>query len=397
MFTKISKEQKQQLNEIMQLMTDNLDISETLFLKAKEHYEAIGKWLSDDDLFKKFGIDIYTQGSFSLGTVIRPVSNEDDYDIDLVCELNINKNSIKPSQLKQLIGDRLKDNKRYKEMPADEGSRCWKIEYSDSEKFHIDILPSISVKDTTILEKMGVEYDLTQFSIYFTDKNKPNEWLISNPKGYMKWFQRKMKEIYKRRKQLLMEKFAYADIEDVPDYSVKTPLQRAIQILKRHRDIMFIDENENKPSSISITTLAAMSYQNEDNIYDTLESIIYQIRSSRILDKHQIEILNPVNGEENFADKMNDDVDKKEAFKKWIDNVDELLELIPETKGLDKVAEKLSESFGETIVKKAYDNYGQKYKELENSNKLFIKTKTGILSTEQQNSRKVKKHTFYAD
>ena len=35
-----------------------------------------------------------------------------------------------------------------------------------------------------------------------------------------------------------------AQVEDVPEYKVKTPLQQAIQILKRHRDIMFVKDAE---------------------------------------------------------------------------------------------------------------------------------------------------------
>ena len=45
------------------------------------------------------------------------------------------------------------------------------------------------------------------------------------------------------------------EIEDVPTYRVKTPLQMAIQLLKRHRDIYFQNNNENAPISIIITTL----------------------------------------------------------------------------------------------------------------------------------------------
>jgi hypothetical protein len=36
---------------------------------------------------------------------------------------------------------------------------------------------------------------------------------------------------------------------------VKTPLQQAVQILKRHRDMMFADDPEHKPISVIITTL----------------------------------------------------------------------------------------------------------------------------------------------
>jgi Adenylyl/Guanylyl and SMODS C-terminal sensor domain len=44
-------------------------------------------------------------------------------------------------------------------------------------------------------------------------------------------------------------------IEDVPEWQVKTPLQRAIQILKSHRDVRFQGDPENRPVSIILITL----------------------------------------------------------------------------------------------------------------------------------------------
>ena len=39
-------------------------------------------------------------------------------------------------------------------------------------------------------------------------------------------------------------------IEDVPEWRVKTPLQRSVQILKRHRDIYFQQKPEVRPVSV---------------------------------------------------------------------------------------------------------------------------------------------------
>lgn len=392
----LSKEQNNQLDNILNLMSGELDISETSFLKAKEHYEAVGKWLSSDEKLNDVDIDIYTQGSFSLGTVIKPLNNEDEYDIDLVCNLNISKDRITPRELKQFIGNRLKESKKYKTMLGDEGSRCWKINYSDTEKFHIDVLPSITLIDRKILESMYTDYDYTKHSIQFTDKTTPFKWYHSNPKGYMKWFQEKMKVTYVQNQKLLMEKFAFDSIDEVPKYKIKTPLQQAIQLLKRHRDIMFKDNLDNKPTSITITTLAALHYNNEINVPDTLYNIIQGISSMDFNIYNDIAITNPVNVNENFADKLNQDAVRKKAFIKWINNVDQLLSAIPNTQGLEKVAELLSESFGEKTVKKAYNDFGDNFKALREDNKLYMENKTGSITTTKKNSTQVKKHTFYA-
>lgn len=64
-------------------------------------------------------------------------------------------------------------------------------------------------------------------------------------------------------------------VRAVPKYqSNKTPLQRAVQILKRHRDIMFAGD-EDKPVSIIITTLAAKAYQEKVRLPKPCKRFLY--------------------------------------------------------------------------------------------------------------------------
>ena len=50
-------------------------------------------------------------------------------------------------------------------------------------------------------------------------------------------------------------------------------MQRIVQILKRHRDVMFKDDKD-KPISIIITTLAANAYKGEDSLLEGLVNVI---------------------------------------------------------------------------------------------------------------------------
>ena len=82
-----------------------------------------------------------------------------------------------------------------------------------------------------------------------------------------------METEFNARRKVIAESIR-AGVEDVPEYKVKTPLQQAIQILKRHRDIMFEKDAEDRPISIIITTLAAHAYNNETNLLDALRNIV---------------------------------------------------------------------------------------------------------------------------
>ncbi len=131
-------------------------------------------------------------------------------------------------------------------------------------KFHMDILPAIP-DDYNWLIQLGVPYVFARYAICITDKDRWHldpDWPRSNPKGYAGWFRQRMITVFESQRKFLAEQLR-ANIEDVPDYKVKTPLQRAIQILKRHRDIMFANDPDGMPISIIISTLAAHAYNNE--------------------------------------------------------------------------------------------------------------------------------------
>lgn len=75
----------------------------------------------------------------NLGTLIKPLSEDDDYDLDAVCRVYYD--FANPKDLKDLIGDALKKSERYNKLLTDEGKRCWTLKYSDGSHFHMDILP----------------------------------------------------------------------------------------------------------------------------------------------------------------------------------------------------------------------------------------------------------------
>lgn len=89
---------------------------------------------------------------------------------------------------------------------------------------------------------------------------------MCNEEGYAHVDNRRQKillfETYRKR-----QNFPYTQAEDIPDALVRTPLQRAIQIMKRHRDMRFNGhrDEDHKPISMIITTLAAKLYEGHAN------------------------------------------------------------------------------------------------------------------------------------
>lgn len=312
-------------SKILEQYAEELDISESKYIEAKDRYEAVGEWLGKDDskLFK-YKPEIYPQGSFCLGTVIKPISNKDEYDIDLVCFLSeLKKQNTSQYELKKVVGDRLNENEMYKGLLEKEGNRCWTLNYAD--EFHMDILPSIADDDMRILGGFYTD------AILITDKKEINnnnpEWPKSNPKGYANWFQTRQEKIFVMVKKQLAE-VEKANVDEIPNFRVKTPLQRAIQILKRHRDIYFSKKDERfKPISIIITTLSAIRYNGENDIYNAIFNIISSLDVNMLIKENEFKIPNPVNPGENFADAWNENSLYVEAFKEWINDVKKVFSL----------------------------------------------------------------------
>ncbi len=361
------------LNEISMMLkqyAEMLDIPVSYFLEAKKRYESVGNWLSkDDSALAIYNPEIYPQGSFLLGTVVKPISNKDEYDIDLVCFLaDLDKNDTSQSDLKSIVGERLKKNDDYKRLLDEEGRRCWTLDYAN--EFHMDILPAINDYDYQL------KGELYEDAILITDKKKIDQgdlkWPKSNPKGYAKWFFSRQEIVYMAIKKQIA-KILEKSIDDVPDYKVKTPLQKVVQILKRHRDIFFSKKQEKyKPISIIITTLAAKIYQGQEDIYITLSDILNGINEDIVKQGGKFNIPNPANPEENFADKWNEDEKLSLAFFDWINNARDTfcINVLKERK--DQIIDVLNESLGVNIM--IDPDLGQKEKlpEVENSTSPII-------------------------
>jgi len=340
--------------EALQKAAKKLDISPSKYKQAMNRYETMRDYLMVGDYPGAAGEpEIYLQGSFKLGTEIRPYkdSKEADYDIDIVCRLEHQKGSTTPVTVKHQVGDHIKAHSTYEKMLDDEGKRCWTLNYAEQDEigFHMDVLPS--VKESWHYFR---EFYWIGNAIAVTNKSSDTgeySWSPSNPKDFSEWFYSKNKAAFDNvkltQKQVVFESYRqdglFSNSDAVPDIHVKTPLQRVIQLLKRHRDIRFSgqDYEKYKPISIVITVLAGQIYANESTIYDTLSNIINtlsrhanQMQSTFRFDEStaradyglitrtadgEWHIANPTNPGENFADKWHeDDHARAKAFFQWV-------------------------------------------------------------------------------
>lgn len=360
---------------ILRRIAEELDIPPGKYREAVERYTAVGNWLESGIYPGTAGRPyIYVQGSFRLGTVVRPLKEgkESDYDIDLACLLHTSVSRTTPYDIKHMVGDRLKDHGTYRAMLQDEGRRCWTLLYAEQDGvgFHLDALPCVPNPITT--SHVDSRYGMQAIEITNRDRpGGPYEWAKSNPGGFADWFADRQRVAFTRIAAIRKEEIRrgnptlFASVSDVPDQLVRTPLQRIVQLMKRHRDVRFAghpDEGD-KPISIIITVLAASAYQQESDVFSALTNFLDQVQRYQETDLIRCvygnwTIENPTNPGENFAERWNDIGSRKaDAFFNWInwlrEDLDELLNVESAT-DFDRL---LRRAFGDSVGARVAGGY----------------------------------------
>jgi hypothetical protein len=389
----LTPEQQEQFGEIFEELGKSLDITQDQHEAAVKSYEFVGDWLAQEgSTLAPYQPEILPQGSFLLGTMIKPVHEEDELDIDLVCRVIGKRVNWTQYDLKQAVGNRIKDHGMLLRLLKEEGRRCWTLQYAESARFHLDILAALVGRDyKVLLEKSMSAGDLEEakgLGIRITDKEHPMYrsatdpayWLMSNPFGYAVWFeQRASLALVKAR--LLSE-----SVKPVPLYqATKLPLQRIVQILKRHRDIMF-NGDEDKPISIIITTLAGRAYHKQTNVMKALQEVIdtmhlhIENRYDHLRGKMVKWISNPVNEEENFADKWPDHPAREQKFFQWLDQVKADVARL-QYQRMTEIQESLGRSFGKVAVTNAFSSIGERNLLNRQSGGMRMAAGTGMLGS----------------
>lgn len=312
------------VSRLLGVVLDHLDVPKSYYEKAASRHRSLGEWLHrEGSLVAAFDPDVRPQGSFRYGTVVRPLDAAAAYDLDNVCLLrSLTKARITQAELKRLYGEEVKAYARAHNMlaPPEEHNRCWRLRYADEATFHLDTLPCVP-QDPAVVRRLtdaGVPPDLAGRAVAITDRKHPeyrvvsNLWTSSNPRGFARWFESRAAL---GRPRLLAENRLKASVEDVPPYEWKTTLQRSIQLLKRHRDVMFRDNPDLAPISMIITNLAAHAYSGQTDLASALTNILE--RMPDFVRPGRPRVPNPADPFEDYADKWSRDARLEANFWAW--------------------------------------------------------------------------------
>jgi len=334
--------QQRYLSGMLELLCQSMELTATQYQEAQAKYEAVSNWLADSDDPRLASGLIFPQGSMRLGTTVKPLGR-DEFDIDLVSQLGYAQTD-SPNEVYGAIGSRLSANGTYKAL-LERKNRCWRLNYAESSGLHMDITPAIR---NVICTNDGL----------LVPDRELSDWSPSNPAGYADWFEERAKL---RPTMLFVEGVTLrADIAPLPEQiQLKGPLKRIVQLCKRHRDLMFVDDNTGAaPISIVLTTLAAHAYERLartarfNNEYELVAAVIRAMPDFIKIDESSGQpiyvIDNPTTDGENFAERWNDHPERAQAFYRWYGRMLTDLDKLMEVHGRDNVVRYLGEHIAGT-------------------------------------------------
>ncbi len=318
---------------------NDLDLSPTMEKNARDKYEALCNYLSKHGLDS----DFQPQGSFLIGTTIKPYRDgkDHDYDLDVLAILKRKKESTNAKSVKNDIGDIIKESGIYADKLEKEDRNCWTLKYAEVSnriEFSLDVVPAVEeideIKNEIILS--GVDSSKVEKTVAITDKGYTYEWLSSNPLGFGDWFldisnkhltnnmkvEQYMNIPYDIRK-------TFSSVEEIPIYYYRSNLQRAVQFIKRHRDIYY-DRSSllgDKPSSILISALVADCVKDQQflSVSDIVKKFVNGFKNKSISIMQDDKVLNPVDLRENLIAKYT--VGRLENMERWIEELSRIMNI----------------------------------------------------------------------
>ena len=382
----ITEDKKAFLDDMLKRITEALQLNETRRKLVEERYKSVSTFIEESPgLF--FGAKIYSQGSYRLGTTVKPRQGE-EYDLDFVVQIHENWKVLSFSEVYNSFKDLIESDDRWKDLVI-EKTRCIRLNYAD--EFHMDII-------STCTE--NIHGDINRIMV---PDRAEHCWGISNPEGYALWFEKKyiaQRNIYLSDFYPGMEFRAALDLpKDDPNY-LKQPLQHATQLIKRYRDVYFENQMDMAPSSIVLTTLVAKMYEGENSIYETIQKVVERFRMAVETEKlyyRQFHVSNPVLPDEIFTKEWDKNPKLFEAFVLFMKSLSEFWEKLHTSTGTD-LFNLLKDNFGTGAFDSAYKSQGLFMQSLRDKGYTGIIKGTGMAGIGVGHQiQKDRPNTFHAD
>ncbi len=343
-----------------------IQLSRTDYDKAVQRYGTINEWIERPDSPVRDRVQIiYPQGSMATRSTIASRLRTDEFDIDLVAQLDLPPDITPVGALDLLYSAiRGEPGSRYYRM-AKRRTRCVTIEYSDD--MHLDVTP--------MLRRWGTpERESELFHHRPEAPSEPGYRCIANPYGFAEWFKQNtpfdqdFAAAYAKRSydHEYMIATARADSEPVPAQAPAFEKSRAVialQLLKRWRNVRYDARSSRRPPSIMISKLVADAANHTGGL---AEELLHQARHMLSeIERWQhvgqrIRVANPVCPEDVLTDRWPESLRSQTVFVEDLRALVIRVERLVSGCSLDEMKRIMVELFGETPTSDVFLDYAQR-------------------------------------
>ena len=364
-------------NSLPLLLTDPADIlladvairvqlSQTDYNKAVSRYRTINDWIEREGSQLKNRVELfYPQGSMAISATVASKVRTDEFDIDVIAQLDLPADVPPREPLDLLYGAiRGEPGSRYYRMTK-RRTRCVTVDYSDD--MHLDVTPTLRMRGT--LER--------QSWIFHHRAEAPWERslrLVANPYGFAEWFKANtpaddaFAEIFEKRAEEYeqIRILAEADSEPVPPQEPPFRKSKAVivlQLLKRWRNMQYDSRSGRRPPSIMIAKLVADAANHTERLSEELLLQAKHMLSvfRRYHDEGRlVHIVNPVCAEDVLTDRWPGSLQAQAQF---IRDLEELVKKVKQlVAGCDlaRMQEIMVSLFGESPAKEAVRAFSER-------------------------------------
>lgn len=237
------------LDAVLAEIAISIQLPPGLHAKAVDRYEAVRRYIErpGSPLYGRVAC-FYPQGSMRIDATISTRGTDDEYDIDIVAEIEGRDDGPEA-----LLDDLEAALEGYPVTRIVRQTRCVTLYYADG--MHLDVTPA---RRTAPKEKEGVIAHAKKGA-----GGAPACYVAMNAFAFGEWYtartpveERFAKALNRRLYEQAGVVFADADVHDVPEQTpllIKSVTTVALQLLKRHRNIVYASATGRLPPSIVLS------------------------------------------------------------------------------------------------------------------------------------------------
>ena len=329
-----------------------IQLSPSNYRLAVERLETLADWLDREgsDLAGRVQL-AYPQGSMAINATIASCLRRDEFDIDVVVQLDLPPGTT-PQQALDMLYRSIKGDKgsRYYAMTR-RNTRCVTVEYDE---MHVDLTPA----ELLLGREPRVSYI---FHHRVEEPGQSGARIVANPYGFADWFNTvtpraaSFEKFFEARSLAMDEAFIKAETEDVteqmPAY-LKPPSVVALQLIKRYRNVRYEGRKGRRPPSVLLACLVAQSGSGSGLPFGEL------LHQARTLARYFIgrqavgslaHVVNPRCPEDVFSDRWPANLAEQAVFVDDLQVLVAQLERLEQGASLETIADVFSRLFGEDI------------------------------------------------